>query len=62
MIDISMTHLVTSCIAMILVALAITAYEFLRTSNLQIRRNPLALQTAPEMTPVRVRVYPGRTR
>jgi len=44
------------------VALAITAYEFLRTSNRQIRRNPLALQTAPEMTPVRVRVYPGRTR
>lgn len=62
MIDMSMTHLMTSCIAMILVALAITAYEFLRTANLRIRRNPLALQTAPEMTPVRVRAYPRSTR
>lgn len=62
MVDISMPHLMASCIAMILVALAITAYEFLRISRLQTRRSPLALQTAPEMTPVRVRVYPRRTR
>lgn len=53
MIDTTMTYLLTST-AIILVALAVTAHEFRRLSNLQGRRNLLALQTAPETSPARV--------
>jgi|APFre7841882724_1041349.scaffolds.fasta_scaffold162786_1 hypothetical protein len=62
MIVTTMTYLLTFCFAMVLMGLAITAYEFRRMSNLQSRRTPRALQTAPEMTPVRVRVRARRTR
>lgn len=62
MIDTTMTYLLTFCFAMALMGLAITANEFRRMSSLQSRRTPLALQTAPEMTPVRVRVQARRAR
>jgi hypothetical protein len=50
MIDTTMTYVLISN-AIILAALAVTAYEFRRMSNLQGRRNLLALQTAPETSP-----------
>ena len=62
MIDMTMTYVLIFCFAMILVALAITAYEVRRMSNLRGRSKPLAWPTAPEMTPVRVRVQARRTR
>ena len=62
MIDMTMTYVLTFCFAMIVVALAITAYELRRMSNLRGRCNRLVRPTAPEMTPVRVRVQARRTR
>jgi hypothetical protein len=53
MIDTTMTYVLTST-AIISVALAVTAYEFRRMSNLQGSRNLLALQMAPETSPDRV--------
>ena len=61
MIDTTMTYLLTFCFAMVLMGRAVTAYEFRRMSNVQSRRTPLALQTAREMTPVRVRVRARHT-
>jgi hypothetical protein len=60
MIDMTMIYVMTFFVTMILVALAVTAYEFRRMSSLQSRRNLLALQTAPEMSPARVQTW--RTR
>ncbi|MGZ5365589.1 MAG: hypothetical protein ACXWZR_18755 [Mycobacterium sp.] len=54
MVDITVTHLMTFCIAMILLAMAVTAYEFRRMSSLQSRRNSLSLQTALEAVPARL--------
>ncbi|MGZ8273615.1 MAG: hypothetical protein ACXWUM_06845 [Burkholderiaceae bacterium] len=54
MADITVTYLMTFCIAMILLAMAVTAYEFRRMSSLQSRRNSLSLQTALEAVPARL--------
>jgi hypothetical protein len=55
MIDMTMTYLMSFCIAMILVALAATAYEFRRMSSLRSQRNPSSLQTAREFQTWRTR-------
>jgi hypothetical protein len=60
MIDMTMIYVMTFCVAMILVALAVTAHEVRRMSSSQSRRNPLASETAPEMSPARVQTW--RTR
>lgn len=53
MIDTTMVYLLTSCVAMFLVALAVTAYEFRRMSRRQDN-------TAPEGNLARIRT--SRTR
>jgi uncharacterized protein YneF (UPF0154 family) len=60
MTDMTMIYAMTFRVAMILAGLALTAYEFRRMSKQQLRRNPLALQTAREMRPAQVRTW--RTR
>ena len=62
MIDMTMTYVLIFCFAMIVVSRAITACEVRRMSNLRGRCNPQVRPTAPEMTPVRVRVQARRTR
>jgi hypothetical protein len=57
MTDMTLIYATTFRVAMILAGLALTAYQFRRMSNLQIRRNPLALQTAREMRPAQVRTW-----
>jgi len=54
MIDTTLIFVMTFFATMLTVALAVTAYEFRRMSNLQDRRNLLALQTTPEMSRTRV--------
>lgn len=60
MIDMTLIYVMTFFAAMLSLALVVTAYEFRRMSNLQSRRNLLALQKAPEMSPARVQTW--RTR
>jgi hypothetical protein len=55
-----MIFVMTFCVAMTLVGLALTAHEFRRMSNLRTRRDPPASQTAREMRPAQVQTW--RTR
>jgi hypothetical protein len=60
MTDMTMILVMTFCVAMTLVGLALTAQEFRRMSNPRSRRDRLGSQTAREMRPAPVQTW--RTR
>jgi hypothetical protein len=60
MTDMTMIYVMTICVAMILAAMTVTAFEFRRMSRQQGRRNPLALQPAPGVIPGRVQTWSTR--
>ena len=60
MTDMTMIFVMTFCVAMTLVGLALTAHEFPRMSNLPTPRDPLASQRAREMRPAQAQTW--RTR
>jgi hypothetical protein len=60
MADMTLVYVMALCFALILTALAVTAYEFRRMSRTRSLRYPLALRAAPELIPARVQT--GRTR
>jgi hypothetical protein len=55
-----MIFVMTFCVAMTLVGLALTAHEFRRMSNLRTRRDPLASQTAREVLTAQVQTWHTR--
>jgi hypothetical protein len=55
-----MIFVMTFCVAMTLVGLALTAHEFRRMSNLRTRRDPPTSRTTREMRSVQVQTW--RTR
>lgn len=54
MIDTTTIHVMTSCLAMISLTFAVAAHEFRPMSSAQKRRNPLPLQSEPEMRSTRI--------